>query len=126
MVLKRAVTGGRRISNIDDLHRKYGPIVSISPTEVAVSDIKGFKQIQAVSSKFTRDVWYEKLTNFPRHPVFTMRNPKDHAQRPKLFSRGFCKTYLREHWEGIVKEKCMLAVENIKRDALKGSADLLK
>jgi len=54
LLLKRAVTGGRRIFYIDDLHRKYGPVVRISPKEVAVSDIEGFKQIHAVSSKFTK------------------------------------------------------------------------
>lgn len=117
-MLKQAVTGGRRIFYIDDLHRDYGPVLRISPTEVAVSDIEGFKQIRAVSSKFTKDIWYEKLTNFPRHSVFTMRNPKDHAQRRKLFARGFSETYLREHWEGVIKEICQLAVENIKREWL--------
>ncbi|KAG9889857.1 hypothetical protein KCV05_g18399, partial [Aureobasidium melanogenum] len=64
--LKFAVTGGRRIFYIDDLHKKYGPIVRISPKEVAVADPAAFKQIHAVSSKFTKDIWYEKLTNFPR------------------------------------------------------------
>jgi len=79
-----------------------------------------------VSSKFKKDIWYEKLTNFPRLSVFTMRDPKQHAQRRKLFARGFSKSYLREHWEGVVKAKARLAVEKIQRDAEDGSADLLK
>ncbi|KAH0080488.1 hypothetical protein KCU60_g16681, partial [Aureobasidium melanogenum] len=45
--LKFAVTGGRRIFYIDDLHKKYGPIVRISPKEVAVADPAAFKQIHA-------------------------------------------------------------------------------
>jgi cytochrome P450 len=124
--LKFAVTGGRRIFYIDDLHKKYGPIVRISPTEVAVADPAAFKQIHAVSSKFAKDIWYEKLTNFPRLSVFTMRNPREHGQRRKLFARGFSKTYLREHWESTVREKTLLAVEKIKVDAQTGVADLLK
>jgi hypothetical protein len=125
-ILKNAVTGGRRIFYIDSLHQKYGPVVRISPTEVAVSDIDGFKQIHAVSSKFTKDIWYEKLTNFPRHSVFTLRDPKKHAQRRKLFARGFSKSYLREHWGNAVSEKCKLAVWKIRQDAKAGNADLLK
>jgi cytochrome P450 len=124
--LKFAVTGGRRIFYIDDLHKKYGPIVRISPTEVAVADPAAFKQIHAVSSKFAKDIWYEKLTNFPRLSVFTMRNPREHGQRRKLFARGFSKTYLREHWEPTVREKTLLAVEKIKGDAQTGVADVLK
>lgn len=124
--LKFAVTGGRRIFYIDDLHKKYGPIVRISPTEVAVADPAAFKQIHAVSSRFAKDIWYEKLTNFPRLSVFTMRNPREHGQRRKLFARGFSKTYLREHWEPTIREKTSLAVEKIKVDAHTGVADLLK
>ena len=108
------------------MHKRYGPVVRISPREVAVSDPEGFKQIHAVTTKFTKDIWYENLTNFPRLSVFTMRNPKEHAQRRKLFARGFSKSYLREHWETVVKDKAVLAVQKIKRDAEAGSADLLK
>ncbi|GAB7356749.1 hypothetical protein MBLNU459_g7651t1 [Dothideomycetes sp. NU459] len=124
--LKFAVTGGRRIFYIDDLHKKYGPIVRITPTEVAVSDVAAFKQIHAVSSKFTKDIWYEKLTNFPRLSVFTMRNQREHGQRRKLFAKGFSKTYLREHWEPTVKDRATLAVMKIKQNALSGTADLMK
>lgn len=126
LALKRAVIGGRRIFYIDSLHQQYGAVVRISPTEVAVSDVEGFKQIHAVSSKSTKDAWYEKLTNFPHHSVFTMRNPKDHAQRRRFFARGFSKTYLREHWEGTIKEKCRFAVEQMRKDAIAGSCDVLK
>ena len=125
-LLKNAVTGGRRIFYIDDLHKKYGPVVRISPNEVAISDAEGFKQIHAVSSKFTKSIWYEKLTHFPRLSVFTMRNPKQHAARRRLFARAFSKSYLRENWEPTVKQKCQLAVKNIKRQAEEGSADVLK
>ncbi|KAI7338186.1 cytochrome P450 monooxygenase-like protein [Hortaea werneckii] len=125
-VLKNAVTGGRRIFYIDSMHQKYGPVVRISPDEVAVSDIEGFKQIHAVSSKFTKNIWYEKLTNFPRHSVFTKRDPKDHAQRRRLFARGFSKSYMRENWEGVIKAKSKQAVEKMREDAVKGSCDILK
>jgi len=125
-ILKNAVTGGRRIFYIDDLHKKYGPVVRISPNEVAISDPEGFKQIHAVTSKFTKSIWYEKLTHFPRLSVFTMRNPKQHAARRKLFARAFSKSYLRENWESTVKDKCRLAVQSIKKQAEGGSADVLK
>lgn len=120
------MTGGQRIFYIDAMHQKYGPIVRISPNEVAVSEVAAFKQIHGVSTKYIKDIWYEKLTNFPRLSVFTMRNLKEHGQRRRLFARGFSKTYLREHWEPTVQEKALLAVEKIKSDAVTGTADVMK
>ncbi|KAL1305752.1 hypothetical protein AAFC00_007333 [Neodothiora populina] len=124
--LKKAVTSGRRIFYIDNLHEKYGPIVRISPTEVAVSDVAAFKQIHGVTGKYQKDIWYQKLTNFPRLSVFTMRDLKEHGQRRRLFARGFSKTYLREHWEPTVREKAELAVQKIKASSIIGTTDLMK
>ncbi|KAF2140680.1 uncharacterized protein K452DRAFT_335018 [Aplosporella prunicola CBS 121167] len=125
--LKSAVTGGRRIFYIDELHAKYGPIVRISPREVAVADAAAFKQIHGVSAKYTKDEWYEKLTNFPRLSVFSMRDPRAHGARRRLFARAFSKSYLREHWEPTVRDKARKAVERIRDEAkLEGEADVMK
>ena len=95
--LKKAIVGGRRIFFIHALHEQYGDVVRIAPDEVSVADVDGFKQIHAVSSKFVKNKWYEELTIFPRHSVFTMQTKETHAARRKLFAKGFSKTYLREH-----------------------------
>ncbi|KAL1618476.1 putative cytochrome p450 monooxygenase [Diplodia seriata] len=126
--LKQAVTSGRRIFHIDDLHRAYGPIVRISPTEVAVGgDVTAFKQIHNVQSKFAKDLWYEALTNFPRLSVFTMRDQRQHAARRRLFARAFGKGFLRERWEPAVRDKCAAAVRRVREEAAAtGKADLMK
>jgi hypothetical protein len=97
--LKSAVTGGRRIFYIDELHKKYGPVVRISPDEVAIFDIEAFRQIHAVSGGYTKGDFYTKLTNFPVHSVFTLRDAKSHGLRRRLFAKGFSKTYVREHFK---------------------------
>jgi hypothetical protein len=94
--LKSAVTGGKRIFYIDELHKKYGPIVRISPDEVAVADIESFRQIHAVSGGYTKSEFYTKLTNFPVHSVFTLRDAKSHGLRRRLFAKGENKTYCRK------------------------------
>ncbi|KAF4550555.1 Cytochrome P450-like protein 76 [Elsinoe fawcettii] len=125
--LKRAVISGRRIFYIDELHKKYGPIVRISPTEVAVgADVDAFKTIHGVQSKFKKDAWYERLTNFPRLSVFSMRDLREHGARRRLFARGFSKSYLREKWEPAVRGRVELAVSRIHDDAIAGRADLMK
>lgn len=100
----------------------------LSPTEVAVgADVAAFKTIHGVSSKFVKDVWYEKLTNFPRLSVFTMRDLREHGRRRRLFARGFSKSYLREVWEPAVREKVAVAVGKVRGQLVHGeTADLMK
>lgn len=126
--LQAATEGGRRIFYIHELHQKYGPIVRISPEEVAVADVEAFRQIHAVSGGFSKGDFYTKLTNFPRHSVFTLRDVKEHALRRRLFARGFSKSYMREHFEETVREKVQLAVDKIAEDADEhgGRVDLFK
>lgn len=126
--LKSAVTGGRRIFYIDELHKKYGPVVRISPDEVAVFDIEAFRQIHAVSGGYTKGDFYTKLTNFPVHSVFTLRDSKSHGVRRRLFAKGFSKTHVREHFEEVVRERVQLAVDKIADDSAShgGKVDVFK
>lgn len=55
-----------------------------------------------------------------------MIDPHQHAKRRQLLARGFSKSYLRQNWEYMVKEKAEMAVAKIKRDAQRGTADILK
>ncbi|TLD36370.1 hypothetical protein E2P81_ATG03259 [Venturia nashicola] len=124
--LKKAVVGGRRIFFIDELHQKYGSVVRISPNELSISDIEGFKQIHSFNARFSKNYWYDKLTIFPRHSVFTFATAKEHSARRKLFAKGFSKTTMRDHYEPVVAQKAKLAVEGIKKRALAGNADLMQ
>jgi len=125
--LKRAVIGGRRIFYINDLHKRYGNVVRLSPTEVSVgADVQAFKTIHGVQNKFVKDAWYERLTNFPRLSVFSMRDLRAHGARRRLFARGFSKSYLRETWEPAVRDTVASAVSRIRADAMTSSADLMK
>lgn len=98
----------------------------ISPTEIAIADVESFKEIHHAGSGFDKSIWYEMLNNNPKLGGFSMRDPKQHAARRKIFARTFSKTYLRQNWEPIVLEKARMAVAKIKRDAENGTADVLK
>ncbi|KAF2214106.1 hypothetical protein CERZMDRAFT_111040 [Cercospora zeae-maydis SCOH1-5] len=125
--LKLSVITGRRIHYIDGLHKQYGPIVRISPNEVAVNDVASVKKIHAIGSGFEKTQWYGDATAFPRSTVFTMKDRKEHAQRRKLFARGFSKTNIKQHWEGVMREKIRLAVAKIAQEGKFGKpVDILK
>ncbi|CAI6332173.1 unnamed protein product [Periconia digitata] len=123
--LKRAVVTGRRAFYIHDLHQKYGPIVRLSPDEVAVADLNAFKEIHKIGSGFLKSTWYERLANFPKKGMFTMIDPKEYASRRKLLSGSFSKSYLMTHWESTIREKVNLCVSKIKDSATQnGTADV--
>lgn len=125
--LKIAIITGRRIYFIHDLHQRYGPIVRISPDEVSISSIAELKEIHRVGTPFLKTEWYSKFV-FERRPgVFTMRDPKQHAARRKLFARPFSKSELRRMWEPVVQEKVRLAVSQIRGELTRdGRSDVMK
>jgi hypothetical protein len=57
---------GRRIFFVDDLHKKYGPVVRIAPTEISIADVAGFKEIHRVGGGYLKSDWYGQLANFPK------------------------------------------------------------
>lgn len=126
LVLKWHVITGNRCHYIHRLHQEYGPIVRISPTEIAVADLESCQKIHKVNSGFLKTVWYEKLNNQSRNGIFAMTNPHEHAARRKLFAQAFSKTNLRTSWESVVVEKVKTAVASMLREALQGETDMLK
>jgi cytochrome P450 len=114
---------------VHDLHQKYGPVVRIAPSEVAVNDIMAFKEIHKPGSGFTKTHFYETLPvghKIGVFGVFAMRDLKAHALRRKLFARAFSKSFLRQNWEPLVLEKVQLAMRQIKGELQQGSCDVMK
>lgn len=124
--LKFAVLSGNRIHYIHDLHKQYGPIVRISPDEIAVADMDATKAIHKINSGFLKSPWYQSL-NKSEHPgIFVMSNVKDHAARRRLLAQSFSKSNLLK-WEELVHEKTDLTIAGISKDMSQhGHVDLLK
>lgn len=125
--LKAAVISGRRIHHVHALHERYGPLVRISPGEVAVADAQAYKQIHAVNSGFDKARWYHEFVDIDdtREGVFLM-DGKAHAARRRLLSRPFSKTHLRQHWEDVVRERVELAISQMSKEGSSGPVDILK
>lgn len=129
LVLKWHVLGGQRTKYVHSLHQKYGDMVRIAPTEVAVADISAFRDIHRVGTKFCKSRWYRDINHNAKadeneNGIFAMQSNSIHAARRKLFSKPFSysTTLL---WEDQIKHQVRTAVEKIKRDALAGTADIL-
>ncbi|KAK6208643.1 cytochrome p450 [Colletotrichum tabaci] len=125
-VLKLHTLTGRRMHYVHSLHHRYGPVVRISPLEVAVADPEGFAAIHKIGAGFLKGPWYATTAVGVDPGIFSMVDPKQHAARRRLFSRAFTGASLRRNWEPVVREKVERAIERIRTDALGGTADVLK
>lgn len=131
VVLRFYTLTGRRIFYVDDLHKSYGDVVRIGPSEVTIADITGVSQIHKTGSGFLKANFYAKLTiaGTTREPgIFAMQNPQHHAARRRLFSRAFSNSSLKGNWEDDIRLKATEAVDQIgkiAREPGKG-ADVLK
>ena len=130
-MLRFYTLSGRRIFYVDDLHKSYGDVVRIGPSEVAIADLAGVPQIHKTGSGFLKSNFYAKLTTAGtmREPgIFAMQNAQQHASRRRLFSRAFSNSSLKGNWEGEIRLKTKAAVdriEEIAREPGKG-VDILK
>jgi cytochrome P450 len=127
LVLKWHILAGNRVHYVHSLHQRYGPIVRVSPEEVAVSDLEAFSKIHKIGSGFLKSAWYDGITPNRREPgIFVMRDPHQHAARRRLFARAFSVSSLLANWEPEIRQKTGLAVRKIKEDAQKSGADVFK
>jgi len=126
LILKYHVVTGNRIHYIHALHKHYGPIVRISPQEVAISDPDSVSAIHKIGGGFLKSAWYDGITPGRESGIFAMRDPHLHSARRRLFARAFSVSSLLANWEPEIREKTGLAVEKIKQDAMGGGADVFK
>ncbi|KAH7317824.1 putative cytochrome P450 [Rhexocercosporidium sp. MPI-PUGE-AT-0058] len=126
LALKIQTIRGRRVHYIHDLHSKYGSIVRISPTEIAISDLPSTREIHRIGSGYLKSDWYAKFTEESEDSlgIFSMINAKQHAARRRLFSAAFSQTALLQ-WEEVLQSRTSLVIQRIKEQAMsRGGADI--
>lgn len=114
------------MSHIHNLHRTWGSIVRISPTEVSVVDPEACHIIHRAGSGYRKSDWYTRFSNKPVRFMFDMIDPKEHAVRRRLFARAFTKTEIRTKWESVVKGKAELAVKKMDEEMCRGETEIIK
>lgn len=97
---------------VHDLHRKYGPVVRLTPTMVAVSDPDGVADIFRSSRGYMKGPIYESLIR----SFFATRDPVVHGQRRRLFARPLANSSLQTFWADEIRERATLTVQRIKDD----------
>ncbi|KAK2686950.1 hypothetical protein QWA68_014116 [Fusarium oxysporum] len=78
---------GRRVYKLEELHRKYGPIVRTGPNEVSISNWRHLRTIYLNTKGMIKNPdFYEAATFVGKDNIFQMINVQQHAARRKMSS----------------------------------------
>ncbi|KAF2099235.1 cytochrome P450 [Rhizodiscina lignyota] len=82
------ISKGTFHERILELHRKYGPIVRIAPSEVMISDGSAVREIYSNHVGAQSNFPTSAFTAF-RPTIFGQRDPFPHAKRKRIVSHGY-------------------------------------
>ncbi|KAJ7096819.1 cytochrome P450 [Mycena epipterygia] len=74
----------RRSQIIHEMHKKYGPIIRISPSEISFSSPVAHSEIYSFNSQVTKSAFYNAFASIGLTNVFTARSKSEHGQKRKL------------------------------------------
>ncbi|RAK80786.1 cytochrome P450 [Aspergillus fijiensis CBS 313.89] len=112
---------------VHSLHRKYGPVVRVTPTEVDICDTSAVKQIHKTGSAFLKSQWYVDLTPRERQSTFSTVDPKFHAAHRRLLSSPISDAALMTHFEPLIRARVGQAIDGLDQDmAATGAGDVYK
>ncbi|KFZ25402.1 hypothetical protein V502_00123 [Pseudogymnoascus sp. VKM F-4520 (FW-2644)] len=80
-----------------DLHRKYGPILRISPNEVSFNDLEASSIIYGQTSKFEKAKYFYRAFEDQAPNLFTIRDRHQHSQDKRLISHAFSRANIVKH-----------------------------
>ncbi|KAJ2998225.1 hypothetical protein NUW58_g390 [Xylaria curta] len=114
------VLGGRWHRRIDELHKKYGAVVRVSPNELSFASIESWKDIYGhpTSGRKTciKSEFYEVFGGgFNSSCIGSERNPKEHGRMRKALSNAFSTKSLLEQ-ETVVNENVDAFIQRLGAD----------
>ncbi|PWW73869.1 cytochrome P450 [Tuber magnatum] len=96
----------------DELHRKYGPIVRISPHALRLRKSSAYHEIHRMGTPFAKDIRFYRLFNVPRSTFATI-DIDLHRQKRSLLNPMFSKRGILDT-EFFIKEKIELLCRRMK------------
>ncbi|KAH8703985.1 putative cytochrome P450 [Talaromyces proteolyticus] len=117
---------GNKPRYVHRLHKKYGPIVRVSPTELAISDASAAKEIHRVGGRFLKSEFYDNIGHRGGKTLFNTTDPHRHAIRRKLLSAGMTRNNLAQ-LEPDVMKRVRLAIQRMAEEKKnRGVIDVFK
>ncbi|KAJ5605341.1 cytochrome P450 [Penicillium lagena] len=102
-----------------DLHRKYGPMLRISPNEVSTNDPEASSIIYGQTSKFEKSKYFYRAFEDQAPNIFTIRDRQQHAKDKSLISHAFSRANIIQH-EGSIYDKGHYLMDRFTQSAKDG------
>ncbi|KAH7041525.1 cytochrome P450, partial [Microdochium trichocladiopsis] len=117
---------GTRMYFLHDLHKRYGPIVRVTPSEVSISDPKAAKEIHKFRSEYLKTQFYEDSSYDEAQNVFTTADPVYHAEWRRLFAKAVSQSNLIT-FQPLIQKYVEMLIRQIERERREqGYVDLVK
>ncbi|KAG7449472.1 cytochrome P450 [Guyanagaster necrorhizus] len=79
----------RRSQILHEMHRKYGPVVRISPSELSFCSPSAFSAIYSRGSCVTKSNFYDAFATIGLPSIFATRQKTEHVQKRKMMYHFF-------------------------------------
>ncbi|KAF3927103.1 hypothetical protein AA313_de0207183 [Arthrobotrys entomopaga] len=123
--LTQQTLAGKRIFAVHALHKKYGPFVRISPTEIAICDIDVVKQIHSTQDPYRKSDWYGRLTD-GIDATFAILPNEAHKARRRAWGNVWSNSYMMT-MEPVIRKYVDMCAEKINREVEAGGRpDLMR
>ncbi|CAI7653153.1 unnamed protein product [Penicillium pancosmium] len=107
---------GTRTRRIDELHKRYGPVVRIGPNEVAFNSLSALRTIYGAGSGFERTSFYSMFDVYTRKNLFTFASVREHSQRKRLLAHAYSKSAITKRSSTMIEEKVLDYLNLIEKD----------
>lgn len=115
--LSIAAFKGRRAQWLNELHKKYGPVVRVAPGEVSVADPAHYRTIYSNPKTSHKDPSFYDAASFTGSDnIFQMVNREQHAARRKLVAAPYSLQSMHK-LEHIIRSKSRLLADRFLSDA---------
>ncbi|KAI1744896.1 cytochrome P450 [Xylaria scruposa] len=111
IVLKINVLKGVGPIYVDQLHKKYGPVVRVGPNDVDVTDLTAVKKIHRVKADFVKTDFYKGIP-YGKENLVSTQNTDFHRRHRKLLSAPISESSLKAMLPQI-EEKVRLAIQQM-------------
>ncbi|KIW12775.1 hypothetical protein PV08_07962 [Exophiala spinifera] len=107
-----AMVEARRAQKLLDLHREYGPVVRIGPSEVSIGDYQLYRRIYSQNTSTKEESFYTATTLLGHENLARYRNKTMHSARRKMMSQPFSQQAINEN-ESLITEMSERFVERV-------------
>ncbi|CEJ93656.1 hypothetical protein VHEMI09232 [[Torrubiella] hemipterigena] len=91
----RSVSKFQLFKDVQELHRQYGDIVRIGPSEISIASPEALEKIHSNQSPCVKGPWYNVL--YPVVSLQMVKDRKEHARRRRTWDLGFGAKALRNY-----------------------------